>query len=374
MQTEAIARLQSTAEWEQTQRQIADFLTQNVKKIDHIQAGLTALEAYYHYQAVRDYTAAAKVILYSRENQWGQFLTLGTTLFRLGIIWPLASAIEHIIEYVGDRHRSELNNILGDLYWTTGQVQQAIACQEQTLATSSSCWRSIPRTLENRHDLYYWRMLEVDSLLSLGLYHIDLWELARASGLFQQVIALAHQTKHHAWAEKASLGLALVNSYRDPSKRNPTVSRLYRLIVDLEDPTYNTGRFAYFMQMLGQILFNYREIEPARIMWQRAIGFSQSSHYTQIEAKSVLGWGKIARQAANFEQANVYHQQAVELLAKITARCDLAEAYYQWGVTLQQAGKTIKCQDCWQTAIALYDKISAPQQVARVNRHLQHIS
>ena len=371
VRAEAITRLQSTTEWEQTQRQIANFLTHSVMRIDNIQAGITALEAYYHYLAVRDYTAAAKVILHSRENQWRQFLTLGTTLFRLGIIQPLATAIEHIIEYVGDRHRSELNNILGDLYWTTGQIQRAIACQQQTLATSSKCWQAIPRTLENRHDLYYWRMLEVDSLLSLGLYNIDLWELARATDLFQQVIALAHQTKHHAWAEKASLGLALVNSYQDSSSREPTVSRLYRLIVDLEDPTYNTGRFAYFMQMLGQILFNYRQIEPARIMWEKAIAFSQSSHYTQIEAKSLLGWGKIARQAANFEQANLYHQQAVEQLTKITARCDLAEAYYQWGVTLQQAGQIIKSRDCWHTAIALYHQIDAPRQVARVNHHLQ---
>lgn len=374
VRAEAIARLQSTAEWEQTQRQIASFLTHSVARIDSVRDGLTALEAYYHYLAVRDYTAAAKVILYSRENQWGQFLTLGTTLFRLGIIQPLATAIEQIIEYVGDRHRSELNNILGDLYWTTGQIQRAIVCQQQTLATSSKCWRSMTRTLENRHDLYYWRMLEVDSLLSLGLYNIDLWELDRATDLFQQVIDLAYHTKHHAWAEKASLGLALINSYRDSSNSEPTVSRLYRLIVDLEDPAYNTGRFAYFMQMLGQVLFNYQQIEPARIMWHRAIAFSQSSHYTQIEAKSLVGLGKIARQAANFEEANLYHQQAVEMLTKITARCDLAEAYYQWGVTLQQASQIIKSKDCWQTAIALYHQIGAPQQVARVNHCLQQLS
>ena len=99
-----------------------------------------SLEAYYHYRAIPDRAAAAKVILYGRENQWRQFLTLGTALYRLGIIQPLSTAIEQIIKQVAhDRHRSELNNILGDLYWTTGQVHQAIACQEQTLATSCHC-------------------------------------------------------------------------------------------------------------------------------------------------------------------------------------------------------------------------------------------
>ena len=373
IQAEARLRLQSIpADWSQAHRQIANFLTESVTKINNIQDGLTALEAYYHYRAIADDAAAAKVILYSRENQWRQYLTLGTTLYRLGIIEPLQIAINQIIDRIEhDRHRSELNNILGDLYWTTGQVHRAIAFQQQTITTSRHSQQLIPRTQENRHDLYYWRMLEVDSLLSLGLYNIDLWELATAAKLFQQVIALADNTKHHPWAEKASLGIALVNScssscHQKSLAKEPTVSRLYRLIVDLEDPTYNTGRFAYFMQMLGQIFFYQQQLIPARTMWQRAIAFSQSSHYTQIKAKSLIGLGNIERSTNNLPQANIYHQQAVELLEKIAAKCDLAEAYFQWGITLQDQQKIADSKACFHQAIAIYEKITAPKQIKRV--------
>ncbi len=370
IQAEARLRLQlSTAEWTQAHRHIADYLTNSVTRINNIQDGLTALEAYYHYLAINDYEAAGKVILYSRENQWGQFLTLGTTLYRLGIIQPLSMAIKQIIEQVKhDRHRSELNNILGDLYWTTGKVHRAIACQQQTIVTSQKCRQLIPVTQENRHDLYYWRMLEVDSLLSLGLYNIDLWELTTAADLFQQVIELAHNTKHHPWSEKASLGLALVNSsIKTSALPNATVSRIYRLIIDLEDQAYNTGRFAYFMQILGQIFFNHQQIEPARKIWNRAIAFSQSSHYTQIKAKSLIGLGNIARFENNFKQANQDHQQAVALLEKIAAKCDLAEAYFQWGITLQVNDQLIQSKEYFEEAISIYQKIPAPKQVARVS-------
>jgi tetratricopeptide (TPR) repeat protein len=369
VQAQACLRLQSLPEsWQQAHRQIAIYLTDSVTRINDIQAGLTALEAYYHYQAIQDHTAAAKVILHSRENQWGQFLTLGTTLYRLGIIQPLLTAINQIIEQIDhDRQRSELHNILGDLYWTTGKIQQAIACQQKTIITSQNCLQSIPVTLENKHDLYYWRMLEVDSLLSLGLYNLDLWELTTAAALFQQVISLAENTKHHAWSEKAAIGLALVNSYLKVSQTpDYIVWRLYRLIVDLEDKTYNTGRFAYFMQLLGQILFNYQNIEPAQIIWQRAIAFSQASHYTQIEAKSLIGLGCIQRQAANFALANTDHQQAIALLNKIGAKCDLAAAYVQYGITLQANEQIIASQDYFQQAIVLYQQIQAPKQVERV--------
>ena len=369
VQAEAKSRLQlSQPEWQHTHRQIALFLTESITRINNIQDGLTALEAYYHYTAIEDYASAAKVILHSRENQWGQFLTLGTTLNRLGIIQPLLNAINQIIDRVkNDRHRSEINNILGDLYWTTGKVHQAVSYQRKTIATSQNCLQSIPVTLANKHDLYYWRMLEIDSLLSLGLYHIDLWELTTAASLFQQAISLANNTKHHSWSEKAALGLALVNSYLKTSDGpNHLVRKLYRLIVDLEDKTYNTGRFAYFMQILGQIFFNHQELKPAKIMWQKAIAFSQSSHYTQIKAKSLIGLGCIERQAGNFNLAHNYHQQSVELLDKITAKCDLAEAYVQWGITLK-SDRHDKSQKCFEAAIDLYQQIQAPKQVQRVS-------
>ena len=372
VQAEAKLRLQLTsADWLQTHKQIANFLTSSVTRIDNIQAGLTALEAYYHYSAIADYGSAAKVILQSRENQWGQYLTLGTTLYRLGIIEPLSIAITQVIDRIDrPRHHSELNNILGDLYWTTGKVHLAITCQEQTITTSRHSQQLIPRTQENRYDLYYWKMLEVDSLLSLGLYNIDLWELDTAAELFQEAIALAHNTKHHPWSEKASLGLALINSYQAKSLSDPTVSRLYRLIIDLEDPAYNTGRFAYFMQILGQIYFNQQQIEPAQKIWQRAIAFSQSSHYIQIKAKSLSGLGQIERFTNNYIQADIYHQQAVELLEKIAAKCDLAEAYFQWGITLQKNRQMQKSQECFNKAIAIYQKIPAPKQVSKVEAQL----
>ena len=368
IQAEARLRLQLfSAEWSQAHRQIAKFLTNSITRIDNIQDGLSALEAYYHYTEINDYGAAARVILHSRENQWGQFLTLGTTLYRLGIIEPLSVAINQIINRIEhDRHRSELNNILGDLYWTTGKVYRAIACQQQTIATSQKCRQLIPQSIENRHNLYYWRMLEVDSLLSLGLYNIDLWELDTAADLFQQVIDLARNTKHHSWSQKASLCLTLVNSYLAVQPTiDPTISQLYRSIVELDDRTYNTGRFAYFMQILGQIFLNHQQVEPARKIWNRAIAFSQSSHYTQIKAKSLIGLGNIERLQNNFEQANIFHQQAVELLEKIGAKCDLAEAYFQWGITLQPSNQ-IESEEYFSRAIAIYQRIPAPKQLARV--------
>ena len=122
-------------------------------------------------------------------------------------------------------------------------------------------------------------MLQVDSLLSIGLYKIDLWELSAASDYFQQVIDLAQNTKHHRWAEKASISLALINSDLDLKQEAYKVAEdFYQLIFKQENSQYNTGSFAYFMQIIGQIYVNLGELEQARELFTRAIAFSQESH------------------------------------------------------------------------------------------------
>jgi hypothetical protein len=78
--------------------------------------------------------------------------------------------------------------------------------------------------------------------------------------------------------------------------------------------------------------------------------------------------GKIESLRDNFIQANIYHQQAVEILAKMAAKCDLTEAYFQWGITLQDHDQIIQSQECFQKEIAIYQKIPAPKQVTRVEQ------
>ncbi len=359
---------QERSQLQEVHLRIAQFWTESVKKINNIQDGLTALEAYYHYIAIGDFNAAGKVILYSRDNQWGQFLTLGTTLYRLGLLQPVLKAIIQIINKIeADEPRSELNNILGDLYWITGRVHQAIACQQQTISTVSECWDFLSSNEQDRHTFYYLKMLQIDSLLSIGLYKIDLWELSAAANYFQQVIDLAQNTKHHRWADKANISLALVNSYLNlKQKAFKIADKFYKLIFKEENSQYNTGSFAYFIQILGQVYLNLEEFKRAKELFDRAVAFSQESQYTQIKAKSFTGIAAIYRQQNYFEQAEQYHQDAISLLEQIGAKCDLAEAHFQMGLTAKKASQIEKSQQYCERAIELFQQIEAPKQVKKV--------
>ncbi|MEH1894354.1 MAG: tetratricopeptide repeat protein [Nostoc sp.] len=364
---EAIARLRPSDEWEIANHKAAEFWTASIKQIETFKDALQALEAYYHYIEIQEFELAGKVILKSRNNQWQQFLPLGSTLYRMGLIQPILTAINQVVNNLeNDQNLSELYNILGDLYWITGKISQAIACQEKTITLATQALKSLVPQPENKHPVYYLRMLEVDSLLSIGLYKIDLWELEAAVNLFKQVIYLAQNTEHHRWAEKASVCLALVYSYlglRDASYQLADVA--YKNITN-EKLVEQTGRFVYFMQILGQTYVNLGEAYQANQILHQALTFAEESHYMQVKAKTLNGLAEIHREQADFELALAHHREAIELLDKIDAKCDLAEAYFQLGLTYQKMAKPDESQINFNRAIQLFTEIQAPKQVEKI--------
>ncbi|MGB3135997.1 MAG: NB-ARC domain-containing protein, partial [Nodosilinea sp.] len=201
-----------SSQWKSAHRAAARCWS-DIQRICTLDDAIQAMEAYYHYVAIQDYEAAARVILHGRDNQWQQFLPLGSTLYRMGLVQPVTDAITAIIDHIPSQNAdaSELANILGDLFWIQGRLQDAIARQQSAIAIAQGCLHTealAPRT----HRWYYLTMLVVDSQLSLGLYHLDLWNLDTAAAWFNQVITTVTGTRHQPWADKATTYLALVRS------------------------------------------------------------------------------------------------------------------------------------------------------------------
>jgi len=366
IRAEAISRLRTSDEWIVVNRKTAEFWTASVPIIQTIKDALQALEAYYHYIEIHDFELAARVILKSRNNQWGQFLPLGGTLYRMGLIQPILAAITQVISNLQSNPcLGELYNILGDLYWTAGKIHAAIECQEKTINLATLLLKNSEFSQDDRYKFYYLKMLEVDSLLSMGLYNIDLWELETAAKLFEQVIDLAQNTTHHRWAEKASACLALVTSYLGS----------YQTAYNLAEPIYisimnelnkQSGSFAYFVQLLGQTYINLGDREKAREMLSRSLADAEKSHYLQIKAKTLNGLAESDRQQSLFKSALNKHVESIEILEQIGAKCDLAEACFQLGLTYAKMKDIEHSQLNYERSLQLFTQMKAPRQVEKV--------
>lgn len=371
IRAEAIARLRASHEWETVNHRVAEFWTESVQAIKTTKDALPALEAYYHYVAIDEFELAGKVILKSRNNQWQQFLPLGSTLYRLGLLQPVFAAITHVIHNIQSDHKlSELYNILGDLYWISGKIHQAIECQEKAIAVTTQSLQLLVPTKERKLHIYYLRMLEVDSLLSMGLYQIDLWELTKAAQLFQKLISLAQDTEHHRWAEKATVCLALTNCFLGLREESYSLAdNSYNSLLN-KQPLKQTGRLAYFIQILGQTYIQLGNYEKANEICCQALLFAEASYYFQVKAKTLMSLAEIHRQQEAFELALTKHTEAIELMDKIGAKCDLAEAYFQLGITYQKLKKLKESERNFNQAIQLFTEMEAPKQVEKVMRQL----
>jgi tetratricopeptide (TPR) repeat protein len=369
---EAIIRLRQTNYWIETNQQAAIFWTNSVADITDITTATTALEAYYHYIEINNFQEAARVLLQPRSNQWGQFLPLASNLYRMGSIQPVLAAIEQIIPYLLPSHsRAELSNILGDLYWIIGRVHEAIETQQYAIdyITKSLAQSDLS---DLSHDTYCLKILNLDSLLSIGLYYIDLWELDRASSYFERVIEIAGNTVHDRWEQKAIACLALVQSYLGNIEACTTncMIRTRELLIKIEPLIIQqkwTGSSAYFLQLIGQTYTNLGDYDRANIIYQQILTFCQTGNYLQIQGRTLTGLAQLYRLQGNLQIAQTTHLQAIEILTSLGAKCDLAEAYYQAGLTWKQAGDLPQSQIyCDVYADRIFTEIVAPQQVEKM--------
>ena len=366
----AIAQLQALAddqiEWRIAHRNAAQYWTESVCRIHTIDDALQALEAYYHHVATEDWEAAARVILHSRDNQWRQFLPLGSTLYRMGRVQPVTDAITTIIGHIPRTNSdvSELYNILGDLCWIQGRIQDAIACQENAISIAQNCLQEVNISAAS-HRGYYLTMLLVDSQLSLGLYHLDLWELDQAAIWFHQVIDRATGTRHQRWSDKATICLALLQSNQGdhPSAWSLADSIVHRVLSEEAG-----GRYAFFAQLLGHTYVNLGDDRQARRLLAAAVAAADAGHYVQIKANALSGLGRLEGKLGQIERALNYHRQAIDLLTEVGAQCDLATAHLHLAITLMGTDQFAASRELRQ-AEKLFKSIPAPQQIARVLQH-----
>lgn len=103
-------------------------------------------------------------------------------------------------------------------------------------------------------------------------------------------------------------------------------------------------------------------------MFRQAIAFAEESHYTQVKGKALDGLAQLYRVKEEFTTALSHHLESIELLEKIGAKCDLAEAYYQLGLTYQKMSETENSQANFDKAIQLFSQMEAPKQVEKVQQ------
>lgn len=353
IQAEALRRLRTSHEWVKANLKAADFWTHQVEAIETREDATRALEAYFHYEAVDQFDLAAEVITKERQNKWVTTAPLGKSFYRLGLLQHPIHILNTLVnQVIHDEALAKLTNILGDLYWLAGKPSDAIQCHQKSKAFALSS------NLER-----YYRI----AIFNTAVCQIDLWEISQAIESFEIISAFGNPVREATDIAYAWCCLAFLYSHKAETEK--AVSFVQKFLHSLpEIAEADEAAMGYGLFYLGRTYNNLGETGQAFEMYQRAIAHAEESHFIQIKAKSLTGLAELYRQKKRFQKASSCHTESLNLLNKIGAQSDLAEAYLQSGLTYKMMGQAAKSEECRHRAIQLFTAMQAPKQLERVKQ------
>lgn len=373
IRAEALARLRVSQDWEKGNQRAAEFWTESVKTVETVEDARRAFEAYHHYVDIDYFEQAARVILEVKSHN-DPSEHLGYACWRLGLLHQVISAVIQIKDEINDAYSlSSFNRILGYAYNLLGDIHKAINYHKESVRVASKYLDSLysKSTIDRRYgqigdmQLAYW--------VNIGVAKLDLWELTEAIEAFEEVLSLAESREHYRYSIEAYFCLALLKSYLGFNKEAydfAEKAEAQMRLSELDVSHWSRWSRGYYFLFLGKTRNNLGEIEKSFEMYQRAIVYSEENYYSQVKAKALDGLAELYRKQEDFETALSHHSEAIELLDKIGAKCDLAEAYYQLGLTYQKMGNAQQSQENFDKAILLFREMEAPKQVEKVQRSI----
>ena len=119
---------------------------------------------------------------------------------------------------------------------------------------------------------------------------------------------------------------------------------------------------------LGYAYKNIGLLDSAIESFKNILAFAEDSNYPQSKARASLGLATTLRFGENTNNCVDYYHEAIKILKTIGAKCDLAEAYFQLGLTYQAMGEHDQAEEYKEKALELFAKMQAPKQIERVNK------
>lgn len=354
VRSKAIAALRTSDEWEIINRKAADFWTQQAPMIKDARDALIALEAYYHYLEIEDFEQACNVLIQGRGNQ-DKGLPLGSSFYQLGLLQKIISVVNRVLPKIhSDQRKMRLYNILGYTYRLMGDIGKALDCHQESSKIS---------------EIFKLDRARLSTLFNIGLCKTELWDLEDAKSHFNSVLIVASETPDcEEYIIYAQCCLAFIDSClglgRDALTTVQTAERLAST-----HPLTPWGK-GYSLLFLGLTHKNLGNLVESTALCQQAIAHAEANHFTQIKAKATNCLAELYREQQEFNQALTHHMKAIECLDAIGAKSDLAETYYQLGLTYQRMGHEKESHLHFQNAIQLFQEMQASNQIKRIHRSL----
>ena len=358
---ESINRLKNSENWEQANRQAAEFWTESVVTIEADKEAIIALEAYYHYIEISYYEKAGLVLIKKRSNKWTSNESLGASFWRIGLLNKMIDHINRIVNKITQQDTLfELYIVLGYLKELTGEINKSLTYYNKSLDLAFEANDTHFKAVAHFH---------------IGLCQTILGDIEKAIKSFKERISICESLNDLKILASTYYCMAFLHSCLGDRKTSLEFCTKYddsdlakSTSWDTRSTSWDKG-FSYIFMAETYKNLN-EEIGKIFKLYESAIEFAEESNYFQVKAKAQTGLAELYRIQKDYDTAFKNHLQSIEILEKIGAKCDLAEAHYQLALTYQAINHT-DSQTHFQKAITLWTEIGAPKQIAKVQNAMR---
>ncbi len=368
---------ENRSDWEAANRKAAKFWTDSVISVLTGQDALTGFEGYHHYLEIGDYNSSAQIINYARENKWTSKITenysgerLGYSFLRLGLLEKSISSIEKILDKVTDLEMLVyLHNNFGDILWLSGNPNEAIVIHKRTSDILNNI-KSFDEKPHSQPDIYRYYL---SSLLNVGLCNLSLNNIEIAESYFEKLLESSTNNLFEipiiyldTYVANAEFCLALTRSLNSDLKN--TLSFIERLEVRGFYNSRGSWSKGWYLLFIGHAYKNVKYFDDAFKFYYRAIDYAIESGFYNVEGIALCGIGECNRLIKEYQKSLEKLYKSIKRLTKIGAKCDLAEAYFQLGLTYEAMGEHDQAEEYKEKAIEFFEQMEAPKQIERVNK------
>lgn len=347
----ALSRLKADkVEWERSNITAAKFWINYSQRILSIEDALTTFEAYYHYIIIDEHRLASNVITLSKYNAFDHDEVLGISLYGYGLLDSLKSAIETVINDIPDGYQlARIYNILGDTYWMMGNLIEAVKLHEKSKELA-----------------LHFRAERVQSaaFFNIGLCQIGMWEIESAIDNFEKCRRISEDINHDRLLVDSLSCLSFL--YSEIKDKKVSIDYVDEILEKAARKSGNAWSIGYRWLFLGRAYISLLDVQRAFEMYSSALKYSEEINYPQVKGNSFVGLAITSRISKDWDQSSLYHYHSIDILKKIGAKCDLAEAYFQFGLTCQAMGDDRQAEDYKEKALNLFEQMQAPKQIDRV--------
>lgn len=369
----------SEEDWKLVNRKAAEFWTDSTNAVENIEDGLKALEACYHYIDIQDFERSIDVIFKERETKPSGSLqreSLVGAFGRLGLFQHMTSTINLLIKNVSNKYYlAKAYNELGNLSLRGGDVQKALDFYQKAREMAIECQKSTSKMDNAKQISLELEAMNIKSLFTISTSKHSIGEIEEAIKSYEEIASFTEGTNFHIYAVLSWLGMGVLYSEKncEDSKQKAAAfaEKVRNAYSQLPANHLTAWAKAYNLLGLGIIHANLGEHEKALEMYKQSLLYSQESHYLQGEGQAINALGVIYRKQNNFDEAIINHTKAIEIANKIKAKSNIADAYYERGITYKKIGDRKKSRIDFEAAIQVYEQMGAPKLVAKVRKAME---